>query len=155
MLRLLEGHGEIRHAALESLTAHDAEQGTRLADSLLRYLDAFGDVTGAARTLNIHPNTLRYRVRRAAALTGLDLDDPEHRLAAMLQLRLGRDGGAAPSDPFPVGRDRGCGPGVRPFSARALPADALGLVEDGSSTGTDEDCDGDGFPVRGTRGPAR
>ncbi|MEV6196210.1 helix-turn-helix domain-containing protein [Streptomyces sp. NPDC051920] len=103
VLRLLEGHEEIRHAALESLTAHDAEQGTRLADSLLRYLDAFGDVTGAARTLNIHPNTLRYRVRRAAALTGLDLDDPEHRLAAMLQLRLGRDGGAAPSDPFPVG----------------------------------------------------
>jgi hypothetical protein len=28
-------------------------------------------------TLNIHPNTLRHRVRKAVAMTGIDLDDPE------------------------------------------------------------------------------
>ncbi|MEV5311292.1 hypothetical protein [Streptomyces sp. NPDC052610] len=31
---------------------------------------------------------MRYRVRRAVALAGLDLDHAEHRLAAMLGLRL-------------------------------------------------------------------
>ncbi|MDR3036581.1 MAG: helix-turn-helix domain-containing protein, partial [Kitasatospora sp.] len=38
--------------------------------------------------LHIHPNTLRYRVRRAEQLTGLDLAQPQQRLLAMLQLRL-------------------------------------------------------------------
>ncbi|MEV8316523.1 helix-turn-helix domain-containing protein [Streptomyces sp. NPDC059900] len=88
LLELLDKHQEIRHPAVAALAARDAEHGTDLARSLLLYLDAFGDVARVARQLNVHPNTLRYRVRRAAALTGLDLDDPEHRLAAMLQLRL-------------------------------------------------------------------
>ncbi|MFI6874157.1 PucR family transcriptional regulator [Streptomyces sp. NPDC050400] len=95
LLGLLAGHEEIRHPALTELTERDAAHGTRLADSLLHYLDAFGDVPKVAKALNVHPNTLRYRVRKAVALTGLDLDDPEHRLAAMLQLRLHRDGPGA------------------------------------------------------------
>lgn len=102
LLRLLEEHDEIRDPALRDLVARDVQQGTRLADSLLRYLDAFGDVAAVAKTLNIHPNTLRYRVRKAAALTGLDLDDPEHRLLAMLQLRLGRATPQESADPFPT-----------------------------------------------------
>jgi DNA-binding PucR family transcriptional regulator len=36
----------------------------------------------------VHPNTLRYRLRRAEQLTGLDLSRPDQRLLAMLQLRL-------------------------------------------------------------------
>ncbi|MGW6274078.1 PucR family transcriptional regulator [Streptomyces sp. NPDC055060] len=101
LVELLGRHGEIRHPALASLAARDAEQGTELARSLLLYLDAFGDVTQVAKNLNVHPNTLRYRVRRAAALTGLDLEDPEHRLAAMLQLRLSC--GTPGADAFPTG----------------------------------------------------
>lgn len=100
LLELLDQHPEIRHPAVEALVARDAEHGTELARSLLLYLDAFGDVAQVAKGLNVHPNTLRYRVRRAAALTGLDLDDPEHRLAAMLQLRL--TCGARGGRPFPA-----------------------------------------------------
>jgi DNA-binding PucR family transcriptional regulator len=59
-----------------------------LALSVLAWLDAFGDVRAAAAGLHIHPNTLRYRVRRAEQLTGLDLSSPEQRLLAMLQQRL-------------------------------------------------------------------
>ncbi|MFJ2295605.1 helix-turn-helix domain-containing protein [Streptomyces sp. NPDC087894] len=55
----------------------------------------------------VHPNTCRYRVRKAASLTGRDLDDSEHRLAAMLQLRLSR-GPSAPR-PFPVADTAGPG----------------------------------------------
>ncbi|MEV8598833.1 helix-turn-helix domain-containing protein [Streptomyces griseoviridis] len=102
LVRLLEEHQEIREPALQELVVRDAEQGTQWGESLLRYLDAFGDVSEAARTLNIHPNTLRYRVRKAAALTGLDLDDPEHRLVAMVQLRLGRLPSRQRTDPFPA-----------------------------------------------------
>ena len=36
----------------------------------------------------VHPNTFRYRLRRAAEVGGIDLNDPNARLSAMLQLRL-------------------------------------------------------------------
>ncbi|MFF7334850.1 helix-turn-helix domain-containing protein [Streptomyces sp. NPDC008150] len=101
VLDVLDRHGGVRHPGLEALAAHDAAHGTELARSLLRYLDAFGEVGVVAKELSVHPNTLRYRVRKAVALAGLDLDDPEHRLAAMLGLRLmNRGSGAENGAPF-------------------------------------------------------
>ncbi|MFD5389190.1 helix-turn-helix domain-containing protein [Streptomyces sp. NPDC127074] len=41
-------------------------------------------------SLDVHPNTFRYRLRRAAEITGIDLNDPEKRFAAMLELRIMR-----------------------------------------------------------------
>ncbi|WP_229859354.1 PucR family transcriptional regulator [Streptomyces poonensis] len=104
VLELLAGHGTVRHPGLTSLVAHDAAHGTEMARSLRLYLDAFGDVGSVAKALNVHPNTLRYRVRKAVALSGIDLDDPEHRLAAMIQLRLveGAEGTEGLGRPFPV-----------------------------------------------------
>jgi DNA-binding PucR family transcriptional regulator len=80
-LALLAENPRIRDPRLAKL---DGE----LAKSVLAYLDAFGDVRSAARVPHVHPNTLRYRVRRAAELAGIDLDDPLQRLFAQLQLRL-------------------------------------------------------------------
>lgn len=53
-----------------------------------RRLDAFGDVPAASAALFVHPNTFRYRLRRLAEVSGIDLTDPEQRFAAMLQLRV-------------------------------------------------------------------
>ncbi|MFJ6216601.1 PucR family transcriptional regulator [Streptomyces sp. NPDC092296] len=89
VLALLAERPAIRDPRLAALTERDARHGTRLAESVLAYLDAFGDVRAAAERLHIHPNTLRYRVRRAEELTGLDLAHPQQRLLATLQLRLG------------------------------------------------------------------
>jgi DNA-binding PucR family transcriptional regulator len=88
VLAFLGGQPRIRDPRLTDLAAHDAEHGGILVPSLLAYLDAFGDVRRAAGELNIHPNTLRYRVRRAAEVSGVDLDDPAQRLLSQLQLRL-------------------------------------------------------------------
>ncbi|MEV0174749.1 helix-turn-helix domain-containing protein [Streptomyces sp. NPDC050803] len=102
-LDVLARHGGIRHEGLEALVTHDAAHGTETARSLLMYLDAFGEVGTVAKELNVHPNTLRYRVRKAAGLAGLDLDDPEHRLAAMIGLRLRllmREGAEGRGEPF-------------------------------------------------------
>ncbi|TMR24208.1 PucR family transcriptional regulator [Nonomuraea turkmeniaca] len=64
--------------------------GGDLVGSIAAYLDAGGDVTTAARRLVLHPNTLRYRLRRARERFGVDLDDPDTRLLITLAVRLVR-----------------------------------------------------------------
>ncbi|MCW3002451.1 MAG: putative transcriptional regulator, PucR family [Conexibacter sp.] len=90
--------GELRELARERpylmegrvarLAAHDADHDTHYVETLRAYMDAFGQVPIAARRLDVHPNTFRYRMRRLAELAGLDLDDPDERLVAALQLRF-------------------------------------------------------------------
>lgn len=91
VLALLQERGGLRDPRLTALTSYDRRHGTRLAESVLAWLDALGEVRVAADALHIHPNTLRYRVRRAEQLTGIDLAQPQQRLLAMLQLRLPAD----------------------------------------------------------------
>ncbi|SDZ29711.1 transcriptional regulator, CdaR family [Saccharopolyspora shandongensis] len=90
ILTVLQGNERFRDSRLAALHEHDAEHGTDLARSLLAYLEAFGDVRGASDGLHVHPNTLRYRVRRAGEITGIDLTNPTERLSAHLQLLLSR-----------------------------------------------------------------
>lgn len=73
---------------LPLLARHDAEHATDLVKTARVYLAHGGDVRRAADDLHVHPNTLRNRVRRAAQVCGVDLDDADTRLAVMLQLRL-------------------------------------------------------------------
>ncbi len=89
VLDLLAEHPRIRDERIDALVAYDARRGTDYAATLLTYLDAFGDVAAAARAAHVHPNTLRYRIRRASQIAGIDLDDAGQRLVAALQLRLG------------------------------------------------------------------
>ncbi|MET8542982.1 helix-turn-helix domain-containing protein [Kitasatospora sp. NPDC004799] len=91
MVALLQERTGLRDPRLTALTEYDRRHGTRLAESVLAWLDALGEVRVAADALHIHPNTLRYRVRRAEQLTGIDLAQPQQRLLAMLQLRLPAD----------------------------------------------------------------
>lgn len=70
------------------LIEHDREKGTQLVATLRAWLDAFGDVSVASARIYTHPNTFRYRLRRLAEISGLDLTDPESRFSAMMQLRL-------------------------------------------------------------------
>lgn len=81
---------------------HDRRRGSTYAQTLQAYLDHAQDARAAAAELSLHPNTLRYRVRRAAGLFGLDLTDPEEVLALWLTLRAGRSVSARPS-PRPAG----------------------------------------------------
>lgn len=73
---------------VDLLFEEDADGPGIYVDTLRAYLDSFGDIPAAARSLDVHPNTFRYRIRRVAEISGIDLDDPEERLAAELQLRL-------------------------------------------------------------------
>ncbi|MGC4109906.1 MAG: helix-turn-helix domain-containing protein [Nocardioides sp.] len=70
------------------LVEHDEEHGSELVETLRAWLDHFGDNTTAAEALHVHPNTFRYRLKRASEVSGLDLADRDVRLSLMLQLRL-------------------------------------------------------------------
>ncbi|MGH3641412.1 MAG: PucR family transcriptional regulator [Mycobacterium sp.] len=63
------------------------EKDRTLVDTLRAYLDSFGDVAAAAQWLHVHPNTVRYRVRRIEEALGTTLADPDVRLLLSLSLR--------------------------------------------------------------------
>ncbi|MEU6746717.1 helix-turn-helix domain-containing protein [Spirillospora sp. NPDC046719] len=80
--------GDLPSGPIARIAAYDAEHQTSLVDTLRAWLDAFGDVAVASAAMFVHPNTFRYRLRRAAEVGGIDLNDSNARLSAMLQLRL-------------------------------------------------------------------
>jgi sugar diacid utilization regulator len=73
---------------LATLVAYDDQHKTDLVATMNAWLDAFGDLATVASSMHVHPNTLRYRLRRVSEVTQMDLSDPEVRLGIMLQLRL-------------------------------------------------------------------
>ncbi|MEZ0064724.1 DNA-binding PucR family transcriptional regulator [Streptacidiphilus sp. MAP12-20] len=80
----------LRHPGIDAMLEHDRAKGTAFAASVTAWLDAVGNIGDAAARLTIHPNTLKYRLRRAGELFGLDLDHPDDRLSCWLQLRMAR-----------------------------------------------------------------
>jgi hypothetical protein len=73
---------------VRAIREHDRQHGTEYGESLLTYLSSFGDAVRAAEALNIHENTMRYRIRRIETMFDLSLEDGDQILATWLQLRL-------------------------------------------------------------------
>ncbi|MFJ4964642.1 helix-turn-helix domain-containing protein [Streptomyces sp. NPDC088729] len=73
------------------LARSDRAAGGELLRSAAAYLDAAGDVAEAARRLVLHPNTLRYRLRRLRERYDVDVDDPDTRVLLTLAVRLTGD----------------------------------------------------------------
>lgn len=88
LAEIAHSHPELMEGRLAGLARHDEAKRTSYVPTLRAYLDAFGDVAAAAEALNVHPNTLRYRLRRVSEICDLDLGDADDRLVAELQLRF-------------------------------------------------------------------
>ncbi|WP_040423150.1 PucR family transcriptional regulator [Actinopolymorpha alba] len=71
---------------LPALLDHDVRHGTEYVPTLAAWLRHHGEPLRAARELQIHPNTLRYRMHRLQGVIDLDLNDPRRRLALQLQI---------------------------------------------------------------------
>ncbi|RZS32798.1 DNA-binding PucR family transcriptional regulator [Herbihabitans rhizosphaerae] len=80
------GAGVTDLGPLPRLIAADKADGTRYVDTLYAWLRHPGDARAASSSLGIHPNTLRYRMARIGELAGVDLADPDVRLALLTQL---------------------------------------------------------------------
>ncbi|MDA3657071.1 PucR family transcriptional regulator [Mycobacterium xenopi] len=83
IVRLVGADERLIDPRVRDLCARDAV----LARTLQAYLDSFGDVGAAAQWLNVHPNTVRYRVRRIERLLSTSLANPDVRLLFSLSLR--------------------------------------------------------------------
>lgn len=83
---LLPEHPEFISDKVRTLASAD-DAGTYV-QTLRAYLDAFGSIPKAAEALDVHPNTLRYRLRRALEISELDLEDADERIVLELGLRL-------------------------------------------------------------------
>jgi len=70
--------------------------GGELLRTATAYLEGGRSFEAAARTLFVHPNTVRYRLGRIAELTGYDLGDPHEADTVHLAIRLARLTGTDP-----------------------------------------------------------
>lgn len=72
---------------LADLITYDDQQHSDLLLTLRVYFDNNGNTARTAACLNIHRNTLAYRLNRIAEITRLDLDDADVRLNLQLALK--------------------------------------------------------------------
>jgi purine catabolism regulator len=89
LLFQLEGNPELEAFCRETLgPLLDYEGGGDLLETLEAFCDRLGNLSQTAEKLFIHRNSLLYRMERISQLTGLDLNNPDTRLAVTLALRI-------------------------------------------------------------------
>jgi purine catabolism regulator len=84
--------------SLSPLVEHDDRKNGDLVRTLTGFFDANGNLAKAASDLDVHRNTLVYRLERISELTGLDLNDADNRLILHLALKIQRVLATLPGD---------------------------------------------------------
>ncbi|MFC0533193.1 PucR family transcriptional regulator [Phytohabitans kaempferiae] len=88
--RALAGDVEARRRLRQDVYGSLLRVGGELLDTLDAFFAAGGVLEGAARALFVHPNTVRYRLRRVADVTGLSPLTPRDGFALRVALTIGR-----------------------------------------------------------------
>lgn len=81
---------DFRNEVLGPLLKFDQENNLHLEETLLAYLASDGDLNLAGDRLFLHPNTLRYRLKKAAEVLDRDLNSLETRMNLFIALKIGR-----------------------------------------------------------------
>ncbi|MFD4368235.1 PucR family transcriptional regulator [Rhodococcus sp. NPDC058521] len=88
--RALLGDSAAVAALNDSLVAPLSATGSVLTDTLDAYLDCGGAVETCARQLFVHPNTVRYRLKRIAEVTGREPTNPRDAYVLRVAATVGR-----------------------------------------------------------------
>jgi hypothetical protein len=94
--RALAGDAEARRILRQEVYGSLARAGGELLETLDGFFAAGGVLESAARALFIHPNTVRYRLRRVGDVTGLSPLIPREAFALRIALTVGRLDPSAP-----------------------------------------------------------
>lgn len=92
VFHMLRSQDLIGTSRLEALRRLPRSDGDTLLKTLLTYFESGGDVRRGALTLQVHPNTVRQRLRRIEDTTQLSLNEPEERLLLEIEARTFADG---------------------------------------------------------------
>ncbi|PWJ48142.1 PucR C-terminal helix-turn-helix domain-containing protein [Quadrisphaera granulorum] len=87
--RVLAGDAGARRALADRVHAPLVAAAPVLADTLRAYLASGRSLEGTARALFVHPNTVRYRLRRVAEVTGWDPTVPREAFVLQVGLAVG------------------------------------------------------------------
>jgi DNA-binding PucR family transcriptional regulator len=88
--RVLAGDTPARRALVDRVHRPLEDAGGALLDTVTTYLETGGALEASARQLFVHPNTVRYRLRRATEVCGYDVTDPRDAHVVRVALALGR-----------------------------------------------------------------
>ncbi|MFJ6214687.1 PucR family transcriptional regulator [Streptomyces sp. NPDC092296] len=88
--RALAGDQAARQQLVEEIYIPLEEAGSALLETLSVYLEQASSLEGAARMLFVHPNTVRYRLRRVTDVTGYTPSDVRSAFTLRIALALGR-----------------------------------------------------------------
>jgi PucR C-terminal helix-turn-helix domain/GGDEF-like domain len=88
--RALDGDESARATLIETVYEPLLTGGTALLDTVMTYLEQGNSLEATARLLFVHPNTVRYRLRRVAELTGVTPGDGRGGFALWTAVVLGR-----------------------------------------------------------------
>jgi PucR-like helix-turn-helix protein/diguanylate cyclase with GGDEF domain len=99
--RALSGDGHARRQLVAEVFRPLLDAGSSVLETVSAFLDHGGSIEGTARSMFVHANTVRYRLRRAAELTGLSPTDARHAYTYRVALTLGRLS-SDPASPSPL-----------------------------------------------------
>jgi hypothetical protein len=88
--RALDGDETARAELIEYVYEPLLRGGTALLDTVMTYLELGNSLEATARLLFVHPNTVRYRLRRVTELTGITPGDGRGGFALWTAVVLGR-----------------------------------------------------------------
>jgi sugar diacid utilization regulator len=73
---------------LGALTEYDQRHNADFVRTLAAFLERNGNLQATARALNLHVNSVAYRMQRIQSIAGLDLEQSEDRLMAQVALKI-------------------------------------------------------------------
>lgn len=93
LTRILYNHDkqellEFYKETLEPLYSHISDQGNQLMDTLEQYLLKNGDLKETAQSLFLHPNTLRYRLKKIEEILDINLEDLDTKLSLITAFKI-------------------------------------------------------------------
>lgn len=88
--RALAGNGLARRELVDTVFTPLIKAGGDLMETCVCFLDQGGSVEASARALFVHPNTVRYRLKRITEVTGYSPAQPREAYVLRLAITLGR-----------------------------------------------------------------
>jgi hypothetical protein len=93
--RVLAGDGHARRHLVQDVYLPLTEARGTLIETLTAYFHHGSSIEATGRALFVHPNTVRYRLKQVADLTGLSPSSPREAFTLAIALVLGRQSGRA------------------------------------------------------------